>query len=106
MSVHEKATQRESVKGKISQKMHQTAQYRFGRLKDFINFAKKHYDAPEVLVLQNSNFKHLQICNAPLSESFVIWQAAGTIGKIKPGTNGIRMGGSLNCLKLMYLLSL
>jgi hypothetical protein len=33
----EKAVQRDSVKGKTSRKMHQSAEYRFGRLKIFIN---------------------------------------------------------------------
>jgi hypothetical protein len=39
------------------------------------------------------------------SESFVIWQAAGTIRKFKSRTYGIRSGDHLSCLKLMYLLS-
>lgn len=101
----EKATQRELVKGKISQKMHQTAQYRFGRLKDFHKFCQEHYDAPEVLVLQNSNFKHLQICNARLVSPSLFGKLLEQLERLSQEPTASEWGDHLNCLKLMYLLS-
>ena len=101
----EKATQRESVKGKTSKKMHQTAQYRFGRLKDFHKFCQEHYDAPEVLVLQNSNFKHLQICNARLVSPSLFGKLLEQLERLSQEPTASEWGDHLNCLKLMYLLS-
>ena len=101
----EKATQRELVKGKISQKMHQTAQYRFGRLKDFHKFCQEHYDAPEVLVLQNSNFKHLQICNARLVSPSLFGKLLEQLESLSQEPTASEWGDHLSCLKLMYLLS-
>ena len=101
----EKATQRESVKGKTSKKMHQTAQYRFGRLKDFHKFCQEHYDAPEVLVLQNSNFKHLQICNARLVSPSLFGKLLEQLESLSQEPTASEWGDHLSCLKLMYLLS-
>ena len=101
----EKATQRESVKGKTSKKMHQTAQYRFGRLKDFHKFCQEHYDAPEVLVLQNSNFKHLQICNAHLVSPSLFGKLLEQLENLSQEPTASEWGDHLSCLKLMYLLS-
>ena len=101
----EKATQRESVKGKTSKKMHQTAQYRFGRLKDFHKFCQEHYDAPEVLVLQNSNFKHLQICNARLVSPLLFGKLLEKLENLSQEPTASEWVDHLSCLKLMYLLS-
>ena len=101
----EKATQRESVKGKTSKKMHQSAEYRFGRLKDFHKFCQEHYDAPEVLVLQNSNFKHLQICNARLVSPSLFGKLLEQLESLSQEPTASEWGDHLSCLKLMYLLS-
>ncbi len=101
----EKATQRESVKGKTSRKMHQTAQFRFGRLKDFHKFCIENYDAPEVLVLQNSSFKHLQICNARLVSPLLFGKLLEKLEHLSQEPTASEWVDHLSCLKLMYLLS-
>lgn len=101
----EKAVQRDSVKGKTSHKMHQTAEYRFGRLKDFHQFCIENYDAPEVLVLQNSNFKHLQICNARLVSPLLFGNLLEKLESLSQEPIAAKWVDHLSCLKLMYLLS-
>ena len=101
----EKATQREAVKGKTSRKMHQTAEYRFGRLKDFHKFCQENYDAPEVLVLQNSNFKHLKICNARLVSPSLFGKLLEQLESLSQEPTASEWVDHLSCLKLMYLMS-
>lgn len=101
----EKAAQRDSIKGKTSHKMHQTAEYRFGRLKDFHQFCIEHYDAPEVLVLQNSNFKHLQICNARLVSPWLFGKLLEKLESLSQEPVAEKWVDHVSCLKLMYLLS-
>lgn len=101
----EKATQREAVKGKTSNKLHQTAQYRFGRLKDFHQFCQENYDAPEVLVLKNSSFKHLQICNARLVSPLLFGKLLEKLESLSQEPTASEWVDHLSCLKLMYLLS-
>ena len=99
------ATQREAVKGKTSRKMHQTAEYRFGRLKDFHQFCIENFDAPEVLVLQNSSFKHLQICNARLVSPLLFGKLLEKLENLSQEPTASEWVDHLSCLKLMYLLS-
>lgn len=99
------ATQREAVKGKTSRKMHQTAEYRFGRLKDFHQFCIDNFNAPEVLVLQNSSFKHLQICNARLVSPLLFGKLLEKLEHLSQEPTASEWVDHLSCLKLMYLLS-
>ena len=101
----EKAVQRDSVKGKTSRKMHQSAEYRFGRLKDFHQFCIENYDAPGVLVLQNSSFKHLQICNARLVSPLLFGKLLEKLENLSQEPTASEWVDHLSCLKLMYLLS-
>ena len=101
----EQAAQREAVKGKTSNKMHQTAQYRFGRLKDFHQFCQEKYDAPEVWVLHNSNFKHLQICNARLVSPLLFGKLLEKLESLSQEPTALEWVDHLTCLKLMYLMS-
>ncbi|MEB5477548.1 tyrosine-type recombinase/integrase [Acinetobacter pollinis] len=101
----EQAIKRDLVKGKISHKMHQTAEYRFGRLKDFHQFCIENYDAPEVLVLKNANFKHLQICNARLVSPLLFSKLIEKLERLSQEPKALEWSDHLSCLKLMYLLS-
>lgn len=101
----EKAVQRDLLKVKVSRKAHQSAEYRFGRLKDFHQFCVVNYNSPEVLVLNSSNFKHLQVCNARLVSPLLFSKLLAKLEYLSKEPLASEWVNHLNCLKLMYLLS-
>ncbi|MFJ0262285.1 site-specific integrase [Acinetobacter baumannii] len=97
----EKAKKKDELKS--SRKGHNSEAYRFGRLKAFHAFCCEKFKTPEVKLLKQTKYKHMQITNARIISPLIFNRMLSQLDLL--GDTNQNWSDHITPLKLMYILS-